>query len=127
MPEQSSRFTLALGRWYAVEIIGDEFADEGLQSHSSIWVDTLTTLGGALRQFELHFYHLNYPEGVRSKQYTLQTLKRASSYLLARSTDRDPARIFLVSEISWEWMEKHYRALPNGRRPDIQAWLDSLP
>ena len=123
MSKQTSRFTLEIGRWYAAEIIGDEFAKEGMRSYSPIRVDAVKPLGEALRQFELQFYHLNYPEGVRDKVYTMQTLERASSYLLVRSIDHNPTRVFLIYEISWEWIEKHFRTLPNEQEPDIQRWL----
>jgi hypothetical protein len=123
MSKQPPRFTLEIGRWYAAEIIGDEFAKEGMRSYSPLRVDAVKPLGGAKRQFELHFYHLNYPEGVRDKVYTMQTLERGHYYLLVRSTDHNPARVFLIYEISWEWIEKHFRKLPNEQEPDIQRWL----
>ena len=127
MSEQTSRFTLGNGHWYAAEIIGDEFAKEGMRTYSPIRVDAVNPLGGSQRQFELQFYHLNYPEGVRDKIYTMQTLERASSYLLVRSSDHNPARLFLIYDISWEWMEKHFRILPNEQEPDIQRWLTDNP
>ncbi|MDP6527062.1 MAG: hypothetical protein QGH42_13505 [Kiritimatiellia bacterium] len=68
----SSRFTLERGQWYAAEILGEEFGGK-IRSHTRIQVYEVKPLGG--RKFELSFYHENYPEGVRDKRYTLQTIE----------------------------------------------------
>ena len=74
--QQVTRFTLIPGHWYAVEFIGDEFSvADDFRSHSAIRVDSVITAPGGQRCFDLSFYHANYPEGVRDKVYTLQTVE----------------------------------------------------
>ncbi len=100
------RFTLQPGRWYACELIGDEF-DEDQCSYSPIRVDAVVPEGKGSRCLELQFYHANYPEGVRDKRYRLQTVHRGRSYLLAKSTEHDPVRFFQIYEIDGEWLVRH--------------------
>ncbi|BCG47930.1 hypothetical protein GEOBRER4_n2783 [Citrifermentans bremense] len=79
-------------------------------------------MGCGTRTFNLHFYHANYPEGVRDKVYKLQTIERTKRFLLARSLDHQPVRILLIFDISAEWLKAHYP----GLRLDgpLEAWLD---
>jgi hypothetical protein len=123
MSAPDQRFTLHIDRWYAAEIIGDAFHEEGLRSYSPIRVDAVEPLGEGRRQFELLFFHLNYPAGVQSKRYKLQTLERGARYLLARCTEQDPVRILLIHEISWNWMEQHFPPSRSDGEPDLQRWL----
>lgn len=125
MPDRKPRFTLEIGRWYGAEFIGDEFREEGLRSYSPIRVDAVKPSRGGQREFELLFFHLNYPAGVQGKSYTLRTLERGAHYLLARSTEHDPVRMLLIHEISWAWVEKHFQAFPNHEETGLQRWLSS--
>ncbi len=117
-----TRFTLQPGQWYACELIGDEF-DEDKCSYSPIKVLKVEPGKTGNRTFALHFYHANYPEGVRDKVYQLQTIEWGRSLLLARSLEHDPPRFLQVYEISVEWVTRHFRgADPDSQ--DIQGWLD---
>ncbi|MCC6414589.1 MAG: hypothetical protein IT582_01590 [Opitutaceae bacterium] len=120
----TARFTLQPGQWYAAVITGDEFATEpDLGDYSPIRVDRIETQNTGRRCFQLHFYHANYPEGVRHKLYSLQTLERGAHYLLARSTDHSTPRLLLIYAISWRWLQAHFRVVPPGGDRDIQRWL----
>lgn len=118
----AKRFALCVNRWYAVEFIGDEF-DDGLRSFSPILVHAVSAAGGGKRLMELAFYHANYPEGVRDKCYSLQTIERAVHFLLARSTEHTPTRLMLIYEITWDWLRKHFGASQPEDNSDVQRWL----
>lgn len=115
------RFTLEPRQWYACEIIGDEFDDDKC-SYSPIKVISVMPAQKGNRTFSLDFYHANYPEGVRDKTYTLQTIERGSSFLLAKAIDYEPVRLLQIYEISPEWVTSHFPSF----RPDdeIQRWLE---
>lgn len=116
------RFTLKPDRWYACELIGDEF-DEDLCSYSPIRIHSLSMLGTGSRLFELHFYHANYPEGVRDKTYKLETIERGAKFLLSKSRDHDPVRFLKIYDIDWSWLCR--RGLNNiDSEFDVQTWLD---
>ena len=119
----TDRFTLQRGKWYACEIIGDEFSEDCC-SYTPIRVYHVEPLKKGDQTFNLHFYHANYPEGVRDKQYTLRTIERGQKYILAKSIDNKPSRIFLLYDIDIVWIERHF---PNMTvdRDDVQAWLDT--
>jgi hypothetical protein len=115
-------FTLTPGRWYAAEMIGDEFSP-GLRHYSPIRVDAVSPKDSAWRVFDLWFYHANYPPGVRTKMYTLQMLDRGERFLLAKSLYHTPSRFLLVSEITGEWLREHFRLeLPD--KSDVGTWLN---
>jgi hypothetical protein len=115
-------FTLTPGRWYAAEMIGDEFGPT-LRHRSPIRVDAISPKRIGQRVFDLWFYHANYPQGVRAKMYTLQTLERGEQFLLAKSTHHTPPRFLLVYEITAEWLREHFRMkLPD--RSDVDTWLN---
>jgi len=116
------RFTLELRRWYACEIIGDEFED-GLCSYSPIKVIGIEPIKNGSRMLKLDFYHANYPDGVREKSYPLQTIERGERFLLARSVEHNPVRILQIYDINYEWIVKHFPGLKPDR-DDIQRWLD---
>ena len=117
------RFTLKTDRWYACELIGDEFADTSDKcSYSPIKVLRITPLHSGSRTFRLHFYHANYPEGVRDNQYTLQTVERGETFILAKSLDHDPPRYLQIYDIDRDWMERHFPEFPV--EGDVQDYLD---
>jgi hypothetical protein len=114
------RFSLEPERWYACELIGDEF-EEDMCSYTPIKVLRLEPRGD--RTLLLEFYHANYPEGVRNKVYSLRTIERCQNFMLAKSLDHSPIRIMQIYEITYDWIAKHFPRL----RPDsngLQAWLD---
>lgn len=124
--EQATRFTLLPGGWYAAEFIGDEFSSsEEFRSHSAIRVDSVAPAQSGQRRFELSFYHANYPEGVRDKVYTLQTLERGEYFILARSVDHTPARLLFIYDISWLWLRSHFGIEHPSHTDDISRWLSN--
>jgi hypothetical protein len=115
------RFTLHPERWYACELIGDEF-NEDICSYSPIKILRLDTSARGSRTLRLEFYHANYPEGVRDKVYNLRTIERCEKFMLVKSLDHSPIRIMQIYEITYEWITRHFPKL----RPDrnsLQAWL----
>jgi hypothetical protein len=102
------RFSLEPNRWYAAEIIGEEFA-ESIRSLSPIKVRRLIPESQGGRCFSLEFYHANYPEGVRDKIYRLRTIERNKEFILAVSTEHSPRRYLLIHHINVEWLKKIYR------------------
>jgi hypothetical protein len=115
-------FTLIPGRWYACELSGDEFEDD-MCSYSPIKIRRIEPLKHGNRTLRLDFYHANYPEGVREKSYTLQTIERGERFLLARSVEHNPVRILQIYEINHEWIIRHFPKLVPDRK-NIQTWLD---
>lgn len=120
--DSADRFTLRAGNWYATEFIGDEFGGE-LRNYSPIRVDRVIPLSTGKRRFQLHFYHANYPDGVCDKVYTLETIERGKSFMLARSTEDDPARLLLIYEMSWDWLRTHFSVSRPDDELDVQEWL----
>jgi hypothetical protein len=116
------KFTIIPGRWYAAELIGDEFYP-ALRSYSPIRVDAVRPMGTGKRVLKLRFYHANYPEGVRDKVYILQTIERGSRFLLAKSMDHEPHRLLLAYEITASWLREHFGVeVPTD--VDIENWLN---
>lgn len=114
------RFALKKNRWYAAEIIGEEFGAE-IRSYSPIRVEGITPVGG--RKFELQFYHLNYPEGVRHKVYELQTLERNKNFVLVRSSTHQPLRLVLIYTNTFEWLNRHF-GVRVDEGLDVETWLE---
>jgi hypothetical protein len=119
------RFTLKKDEWYACEIIGDEFGEDKC-SYSPIRVDELKPLGNENREYILSFYHANYPEGVRNKEYKLRTIERSETLLLARSVDHSPSRILQIYCIDNDWMQRHFRHIDLDGA-DCKEWLNRNP
>lgn len=116
------RFTLRPKIWYATEFIGDEFEGE-LLSYSAIRVDQVIALTTGKRRFQLHFFHANYPEGVRDKVLVLETIERGQSFMLARSLEHNPTRLLLIYEMSWEWLRTHLSVVRPEDDVNVQQWL----
>lgn len=115
------RFTLQPGRWYACEIIGDEF-DEDCCSYSPIRVDRIEPMKSGNQTFKMYFYHANYPEGVREKQYTLRTIDRTHKFIIANSIEHKPVRILQIYDIDAQWIKRHFpNMIVEGN--DVQTWL----
>jgi hypothetical protein len=116
------KFTLERGKWYACELIGDEF-DQDKCSYSPIKVLEITPLKTGKGWFVLRFRHLNYPEGVQGKEYKLQTIERGQSFLLAKATEYDPPRFLQIYEINVDWLRRHFPGQGRGVK-NVQAYLD---
>ena len=117
------RFTLEPRRWYACELIGDEFGEDKC-SYSPIKVYQVKALGDGSRTFVLSFYHANYPAGVQDKTYRLQTIERGRTYLLARSLEHEPTRVLQIYDIDAHWLERHFPGM-KPVRGDIQTWMEA--
>ncbi len=100
-------FTLAPERWYACELIGDAF-DQDRCSYSAIRVLDLHPGRSGPGTLDLAFYHANYPEGVRDKDYRLAVIARTERLLLARSLTHQPARFLQLYDIDWDWLARHF-------------------
>ena len=111
-------------RWYAVELIGDDMplSPDGGFARSPIRVDSVTPRKSGKRLFELAFYHANYPEGVRDKVYSLETIERGERFILAKSTEHDPVRMLLIHELTHEWLRTYCKIGPANPGDDVQVW-----
>lgn len=116
------KFTLERGKWYACEMIGDEFEKDKC-SYSPIKVYGVTPLETGKGLFVLCFRHLNYPEGVQDKEYKLQTIERGSSLLLAKAIGYSSPRFLQIYKIDVEWLNRHFPGQGRGVK-NVQAYLD---
>lgn len=117
------RFTLERGKWYACELIGDEFSEDKC-SYSPIKIYEISPSDKGERTFKLNFHHANYPEGVQNKEYALRTIERGRTYLLAKSFNHSPVRYLLIYDIDRDWVKRHFSV--NYPAKDIQEWLDDF-
>ena len=116
------RFTLHPGSWYAAEMFGDDISN--VRHCSPIKVVAISPAQSGQRRFSLSFYHANYPEGVRDKVYTLQTLERGRQFILTRSIDHPPSRLLLICPITAPWLQQHFGMVaPDG--DELERWLDA--
>ena len=116
------RFTLEPGRWYAMELIGPEFGEE-IRSCSPIRVSRIDALGGGSREFQLDFFHANYPAGVQDKSYRIKTISRDQNYLLGRVAGTD--RLVLIFDLHYRWINSHFNANLSSDE-DIETWCGRL-
>jgi len=116
------RFTLKKNQWYACEIIGDEFEADKC-SYTPIRVHELKPLGNGNREYILLFYHANYPEGVRNKEYKLRTIERSETLLIAKAVNYTPSRILQIYDIDNNWMKRHFKNIQLGKT-DCKEWLN---
>ena len=121
----TNRFTMHPRTWYAVEFVGDEYYNLSGYRSSPILVESLTPAANGSRQFELSFYHANYPEGVRDKIYNLQTIERGEHFILCRSIDHNPTRIMHIFEIDWDWLLSRFTIDRPDREQTVGTWLSS--
>ena len=115
-------FTLVPGRWYAAELIGDDFG-EALRSYSPIRVDGIKPLGTGTGELLLEFFHANYPQGVQAKSYRLQMVERQTRFLLGRSLGHTPTRLLLVYEPTWEWLNEHFGLATDDPSIELQTFM----
>ena len=120
----SRRYTLQPGCWYAAELIGDDMpaSDGGVVARSPIRVDALRPHQSGKRLLELAFYHAAYPEGVRDKHYSLETIERGERYILARCVGAEPPRFLLLHDLTREWLSACYGNPVRDAGEDLQAW-----
>lgn len=116
------RLNLIPGRWYAAELIGDEF-DDDKTSYTPIKINGVYPKGSGKGLLEIDFYHANYPGGVNGKRYRLKVVVHGRTFLLAKSVDHDPVRVLQVYEISSAWLKRHFNLDCEGS-DGIDQWLD---
>ncbi len=116
------RFTLNESEWYAAEIISEEFESK-IRSYSPIKVLRLETKKSGRSLFSLHFYHANYPAGVRDKVYELKMVERTPSFILAKTTEHPVTRYLLIYAIGGDWLRKHFD-IELGRTEIVEEWLE---
>jgi hypothetical protein len=119
-------FTLQRHRWYAMQVI----LPSGGQEFSPIWIYDVLPQQTGKKLLQLSFWHANYPEGVRNKVYDLHVLRRTSwhalnakyaGYLMAERKLEEKKQVILLTAVTAEWVETHFRMTPEG---DLQEWLD---
>ena len=103
-------------------MLGDAFGPS-LRHYGLIRVTAIRPTHTGPRVFELQFDHVNDPEEVRRKRYTLLVLEHGEHFLCAKSTHHTPPRLLLVYDITAKWLWQHVRmALP--AECDMDAWLN---
>ena len=122
----TARFTITRGQWYGWTM-WPGYGDNAY--HSPVWVREVQPL--SKRRLRIDFFNLGYAEGMQDMSYTMQTLKREESYLLAAVPDSD--RCVAVEALSLNWIRSHlhdaYAQVEDLRRemlnPDyiIAEWL----
>jgi hypothetical protein len=119
---KESRFTLKERKWYAADFIADDVPGsmEGGYGYSPIFIVKLRKKKTGSSIFGLEFFHANYPQGVNSKAYELQTIHRGKSYILTKTTTHDPVRFMCVHNISEKWARKHFTF---DKRKNVDEWL----
>jgi hypothetical protein len=117
-------FTLERHRWYAMQIV----LPSGGQYFSPIWIFETCPLQTGKKLLQVSFWHAHYPEGVQDKVYDLRVLRRTKAlnasyrgYLLAERTGSSSKDLILLSEITADWIQTHFRKSSEG---DLQQWLD---
>lgn len=115
-------FTLVPGRWYAAELIGDDFGD-ALRSYSPIRVDGIKPLGTGSGELLLDFFHANYPQGVQPKSYRLQIVERQARFLFARRLGQTPTRLVLIYEPTWDWLKQHFGLATDDPGIELQTFM----
>ena len=95
-----ARLTITRGQWYGWTM-WPGYGDHAY--HSPVWVREVQPLGK--RRLRIDFFNLGYAQGVQDMSYTLQTLKREQSYLLASVPDSD--RSVAVEALSMHWIRSH--------------------
>lgn len=119
---KQERFVLNENGWYAVEIIGEEFESE-IRSYTPIKVHRIETKNSGRGLFSLHFYHANYPGGVRDKIYNMQMVERARSFILAKTIGHGVTRYLLIYAIDATWLRKHFN-VGLGKTEEVEEWLE---
>lgn len=114
------RFTLENNCWYAMELIGPEFGED-VRSYSPIRISRIVARGDGSRQFQMDFFHVNYPEGVQDKSYLVETIDRRQDYLLGRVLDSD--RIVLLFGLSRRWIANQFDA-DIGPEESLEGWCE---
>lgn len=123
MSTPQRRFQIKERYWYACEFIGDGFPEDCC-SYSPIRVDGIKPLKSGSRRFRLDFIHANYPVGVQVKRYTLQTIERGETFILAKRVECSSVLLLQIYEIDGAWMSRHFPSFYSEPSDDIQQWLD---
>jgi len=120
MPKQR-RFTLERGKWYAADFIADDVPSsmEGGYGYSPIYVLGISPNKSGKRLFDLKFYHANYPAGVNDKEYSLKTVHRGNTYILAHTTNHKSIRFLCIHDLTEKWMRKHFDIDPQKTVEDF--------
>ena len=119
-----SQFILENNKWYACTLISESFTFEVDRcTYSPIRILAIESSPEHKDIFTLTFYHANYPEGVRTKVYELQTLERGQSLLFARCLGYEQARFMMIYNLTKKWLLYHFPMLTIDQ-DDIQEWLE---
>lgn len=124
-------FSLYPRTWYAMEYL----FPSGHWHYSPVWVEEAVPRKTGKGLLLVRFYHANYSEGVRSKEYTIMVLRREEGYLLGFRVDtssRSQVPILFLG-MTREWLCAHFpeaaKALPDdGDLPHfLDAWTARVP
>lgn len=84
--------------WHSINSTNEEW-------QQALWID---------------IYHSNYPQGVQSKTYKLETIERGKNFILAKSLDHEPTRIMHIFDLDWKWIHNH--PPPLSKRQIVENW-----
>ena len=116
------RSTLTVGRWYALEMIGDAFGP-ALRQYRLIRVQAIRPTHTGPRVVERQFSDAHDPEGLCTARYTLPVLEHGARFLLAQSTHHTPPRFLLLYEITAEWLWEH-ACVELPAACEVDTWLN---
>lgn len=113
-------FSLHPGRWYAVELIDDEFESDDPRRFSPVYIYRVRPLRTGARLLRVRFWHENYHEGAQGREGDWKILERTPGLLLARIQDY-PVQLAHIRELSWKWLGDRFRIYPKPGEIDVQA------
>lgn len=122
MENTPPNFTLTAGAWYGMEYL---FSNGG-RHYSPIWISDITPLKTGRGALRVRFYHANYSEGVRDKEYDLTVVHRAEVFLLGVRIDEEGTSMapVILQAISQDWLRQHFAWIVADMRPgDVLAEL----
>ena len=120
-PVFKAPLSLRARHWYAMLLI---WPSGGVDA-SPVWLFEAPVVPKGRKPFELHFWHLNYPDGVQEKHFQLKKLRHDAGILVAEEAgSSSQKRLLLVSEITDAWLRQFFQITPVG---GLEQYLANLP
>ena len=116
-----TRFTLTKGHWYAMEVWAEDWPF--LPHASPVRVERVCPLKQGNGLLKVKFFHVNYPAGVQTKEYTLRVLHRNAKALVATSVQPGENRVLVFFPVTTEWLRTHW---PEWLRDESAAVTDKM-
>ncbi|WP_182870878.1 hypothetical protein [Stieleria mannarensis] len=103
-----TRFTLSQDQWYACLSFGDDYKASDLieRSWSPILVRNVVPLGTGKREYSLEYVDSSSPDSPIERTYTLRTVNRGRSGLLAAVAGSHPVRYLYITAMDSKWIDQ---------------------